>query len=332
MLYLDIVHESRSVDATAEYLRNKDYRLDLTGRGGADEFRARVSARYQDRFFIGEIEYGAAAHVWTPAGETGFSVSLPLKGSARAATSDGDLACNTTRGVVSSPMAPLSFETAADTKRLTVSFVRDAVHAHFARMTGEPVIGDIAFDPELDLTGAVGRTILAAVDLFAGWPDHDRPCRAGTGVADGEARAAAFEDCVLSALLLYHPHSHADRVAPSPAKPASRDVKRAIDYIQANLGEAIRLDDLIAVANVPGRTLNEHFRAFTGLSPLAYVRRERLKQARRILTSDPEISVTDTAVLCGITHLGRFSIDYARAFGEAPSHTARITRGRRAFS
>ncbi|NJO38591.1 MAG: helix-turn-helix domain-containing protein, partial [Rhizobiales bacterium] len=47
--------------------------------------------------------------------------------------------------------------------------------------------------------------------------------------------------------------------------------------------EPIRLSDIVEIAGVPGRTLNSHFREFTGYSPMAYLTNLRLRQARQAL-------------------------------------------------
>jgi transcriptional regulator GlxA family with amidase domain len=57
------------------------------------------------------------------------------------------------------------------------------------------------------------------------------------------------------------------------------------------------------------------------------VRSARLAQARAELASPrPGASVTRVALDCGFTHLGRFSREYARRFGERPSETLQRAR------
>jgi len=110
--------------------------------------------------------------------------------------------------------------------------------------------------------------------------------------------------------------------------PAPGDVKRALDYLHTHYAEPVALEDLVAVSRVPGRTLNEHFRAFTGLSPLAYLKRHRLQRARGWLATGCASTVTEAAIRGGFQHLGRFSRDYKEAFGERPSET--LVQARRA--
>ena len=105
---------------------------------------------------------------------------------------------------------------------------------------------------------------------------------------------------------------------------SGRDVRLAIDYIEANLGAAIGLPGLVAAAGVPGRTLQQHFREFEGTSPMGYLRTARYERVREALRrAEPEESVTEIAGRWGFGHLGRFSVEYRRRFGEPPSQTLR---------
>ena len=65
------------------------------------------------------------------------------------------------------------------------------------------------------------------------------------------------------------------------------------------------------------------FRQHVGVAPMAYLKKYRLEQVRRQLLEDRSShNVSSIAIDWGFTHLGRFSIEYRKLFGEAPSHTA----------
>jgi AraC-like DNA-binding protein len=112
------------------------------------------------------------------------------------------------------------------------------------------------------------------------------------------------------------------RIVPGP-------VRRARDFIDANLDAPIRVADLIAVSGVSSRTLFNQFGRFLGVPPMTWLRLRRLDSARNALLRGTARSVTDAALLAGIAHLGRFSADYFRRFGELPSATLSAARQRR---
>ncbi len=142
-----------------------------------------------------------------------------------------------------------------------------------------------------------------------------------------EIARSAFEQFVLTALLLSHSHNYAEALRRREKTVASRDVKRAVDYIEGHVNDPIGLHDIVAASGVPGRTLLKHFQDFRGTSPMRYLRRapfERVQQALR--RASEEEGVIDIAAAHGFTHMGRFSIEYRKLFGESPSDTLR--RGR----
>lgn len=102
---------------------------------------------------------------------------------------------------------------------------------------------------------------------------------------------------------------------------------RVLEWSRGHLHEPVGLDALSRIAGVPPRTLETHFRRFLGTTPLRWVRDARLRHARRtLLAADGGVSVTQVALDCGFTQLGRFAALYSRSFGELPSETLRRIR------
>ena len=123
------------------------------------------------------------------------------------------------------------------------------------------------------------------------------------------------------------PATHFDGVPPQRSGPASSDVRKAIDYMRTSIGRKITMADVAAVCGVAERTLRKHFRAFVGVSPLDYFRRLRLAAVRAdLLEGANGVSITEVATRYGFSHFGRFSQEYRRCFGEAPSWTLRRRR------
>jgi AraC-like DNA-binding protein len=116
-----------------------------------------------------------------------------------------------------------------------------------------------------------------------------------------------------------------DRMIVRPFAP--RAVKRALDYMHANVETPIAFADIIAASGVAERTLFEQFRAFTGMSPMRYLREARYTAARTELRQGgPDARVTELAMRLGFTHLGRFAIGYRRRFDETPRATLAAAR------
>jgi AraC-like DNA-binding protein len=120
------------------------------------------------------------------------------------------------------------------------------------------------------------------------------------------------------------------RVAPlSTARPASslrqRGLDRALEYLRADPPTALTIPQLCKAARVSERTLEYAFRETFELTPLHFLRLQRLYAARRALAAaDPhEAAVGHVAQRLGFYELGRFAGGYRRLFGELPSQTLR---------
>jgi AraC-like DNA-binding protein len=98
-------------------------------------------------------------------------------------------------------------------------------------------------------------------------------------------------------------------------------MKIAEDFLCANLESPVTRDRLAEVAGVSIRTLSRAFLKRYGMGPVGFLKQRRLDAAyRNLLGAEPNTSrVTDVAIRYGFVHMGKFSIDYKRAFGEMPS-------------
>ena len=83
------------------------------------------------------------------------------------------------------------------------------------------------------------------------------------------------------------------------------------------------IDDLCRVAGTSRRTLEYAFRDYFGTSPKRFTKVLRLNAARSdLLRGDASSAkVVEIASGWGFTHMGQFSTDYRRMFGERPSET-----------
>jgi AraC-like DNA-binding protein/tetratricopeptide (TPR) repeat protein len=110
-------------------------------------------------------------------------------------------------------------------------------------------------------------------------------------------------------------------------EPLPRDLKKAIERLEAEPERPWRLCDLAVVCGVSPRTLQKHFRLFLGSAPRRFVRELRFDRARQeLLGGCEEARVTEIATRCGFDHFGRFATEYRRRYGETPSTTLRRAR------
>lgn len=93
---------------------------------------------------------------------------------------------------------------------------------------------------------------------------------------------------------------------------------RAVAYMDAHLREPFDLQRIAEEANVSTFYLIRVFKRLTGLTPLSYFRRARMKEIDRVLEEHPEISLTELAMEFGFSSPSAFTREYNALTGEMP--------------
>jgi AraC-like DNA-binding protein len=318
---------SKNLERTRQFLFENNIQLDVTRRD-ASNLSARVTGIYlPDSMYVGSTEYGARASVQVTPQRVDYWLLIPLHGRMETSVRGHQYVSDARRAFLFSypAMGPSRIEVDAGAVRMTVVLSNASLQRQLAALLGKPpdapLCPPLEFAPVMDVASGYGRSIarLAYVVLT----QFER----GAPLARNPVALASLEQFVVNQLLLSHPHNYSGAIYTTGSSVAPRDVKRAIDYIEANLTARVRLPDIVAAADVPGRTLLKHFARFRGVSPMEYLRAARFEAVRRALldeaTSD---AVADVAVNWGFSHMGRFSAEYRKRFGERPSETRRRLR------
>lgn len=127
----------------------------------------------------------------------------------------------------------------------------------------------------------------------------------------------------------YRPRQHG-QIERLPSRHLNRRVivRKAEEFIRSHLCDPPSILELCEFTGAGRRALFYAFDELIGLSPIAYLKAARLQEARkRILASDQQHCVQVVARNLNFSHLGQFSIDYAKHFGESPSQTCKRFHG-----
>jgi AraC-like DNA-binding protein len=103
-------------------------------------------------------------------------------------------------------------------------------------------------------------------------------------------------------------------------------VNRACELMLAQPDEPLSMLELCGRVGASRRKLNYCFQDVLGTSPMQYLRAVRLNGVRRELRNGAAQAVQDAAARWGFFHMGQFSTDYKKQFGELPSATLRAGR------
>jgi AraC-like DNA-binding protein len=326
---------SRSFEETRAYLAARHaIDMDLAGPSRHNtSVDVRLNALFLPGQWVAYLKYGAALRLrLSPRSSPWFAresrstqppavywVHFSLQGSMRAFIGGQEYDGDEHRGIVLSPNSDATLHTSFDHARLSLAVREEALNRHLAAMLGEAPRQALEFSPAIDAACGHGRRLAGILHWAAAGSER-------SACLGGPLAAARFEAFVLDALLLFQPHNYSEALRRVARPIAPRDVRRALDFIHANLAQPLTLADLVAVSGVPGRTLLTHFRDARGVSPMRYVRDLRMQRARDELASGVDAHVADCALRWGFAHAGRFSIEYRKRFGESPSATVARTR------
>jgi AraC-like DNA-binding protein len=242
-----------------------------------------------------------------------YTIGFQEAGASRSTANGVEALSTPASSVIWEPGHELRVDTSA-ARVLCLSLPRDGVEEGL-RVRESPA-GRRHPAPPVDVTTGVGAT-LRSLGLWAA-RELDKP---DTPLASALV-SSHMEQALLSLFLqcLWGPAARAaDDRRGNPGKVRLAEVE---DWIQANLREPISVETLARVAGVSTRAVQLMFRRHRDCTPLEFVRRARLREARRmILLGGPDASVTRIALELGFLHLGHFARAYRQLFGERPSDT-----------
>ncbi|QGZ48340.1 helix-turn-helix domain-containing protein [Streptomyces sp. QHH-9511] len=283
-------------------------------------FAARFDTVELGPLVIGDLACGADVRMRF--GELGaFHVNAPLTGTMELRQGGRAPVVGTaTDAVVLDPSGDTVLDRwSGDCRAVSVKIGATALADRLERLLGRPLRGPLAFEPRLDVARGPGLSWVR----FARQVAHE--ALAGDSLAQHPLVAAPLQEALLNGLLLAAEHPWRDELAhPSePLRPAP--VKRAMDAVLACPEHPFTTTELAGLARVGVRRLQESFREYVGMSPMAYLREVRLDRVHQELrgAGPGELSVSEVAGRWGFTHLGRFAAQYRTRFGETPSQTLR---------
>ncbi|MDR5741169.1 MULTISPECIES: anthranilate 1,2-dioxygenase regulatory protein AndR [unclassified Caballeronia] len=261
------------------------------------------------RLGLGAISFGTSMHVDVESVDGYYLLMFCLRGHAEVRTLDATLAVDRNNAVLCAPGQPFDASLSPDCEQFVLRIDADAFR-RASREAGALLSPRICIDsPPLQ-----------------GWMQQLRALTGSSALLES-ARSNAhvaghMEGLLIDLLACALPSEPRAALAQSSLAPAF--VRRAEEFMRAHAGEPLQLEDIARAAGVSARTLRERFHIARGISPMQFLRDVRMQQAREaLLAAGPRARIADIALACGFFHLGRFSIAYAKAFGESPSDTLR---------
>ncbi|HEV3427346.1 MAG TPA: AraC family transcriptional regulator [Paraburkholderia sp.] len=268
---------------------------------------------------LAELSYGRATRIDFAGNAAQFLFRLTLSGACE--LSSGREHAAVTRGSisVSSPARASRIETSSDCRSLLLRIERDALEHKLAELLQATPRTPLRFAMSVDAAHRGAAIVRETLGHLHRMHAHCDVASAAT-LFGGD-----LTQWLMTMLLTQLPHTYSDTLLRSDTRtPLPVHVRRARDHIDAHLDTPLTLAVLARVAGVSPRTLQNGFAQFVGQSPAAYVRERRLEAVHAKLTLEPQASVAQTMLACGVQSFGHFTKAYVRRYGHAPS----VTRGR----
>jgi len=261
--------------------------------------------------------YGREAEIRGAVLKDFYSLSTVAQGRiyARSGT-DGEATMGDGEIMIASPTGTFDFSFSGDAQALAIRIERDFLEDYAYKLTGIPITTPLVFDMKIPVRDGAGATLNTLLHMTADLVNRDPEILKNTLLLD------RLEEMILIGLLTACPHNYSIRFEAGGPGIAPRHVRKVEEYIYAHSAEPVTLIDLAELTGVSVRSIHNAFRSFRGYSPIAFLKSVRMARVReRLLAAEPEDTVTSIALECGFGHLGRFSADYRRRYGEAPCET-----------
>ena len=150
-------------------------------------------------------------------------------------------------------------------------------------------------------------------------------CQALLGeVINGAAAGRIYAETLGAALAVHLADRFSHRRIPPAqgnALRSRREVRRAIEYIHANLGRDLTLMDMAGAVSLSPFHFSRVFKQSTGVSPYQFVLRQRIQRAKELLMSGAE-TIADVALRVGFCDQSHFTAQFKRACGVTPRQFA----------
>jgi len=273
---------------------------------------------------VGYVEYGTDVVLDIDDIIDCYSISLPIQGS-QELTQLGEVAySDQQQAVIISPSSPASLQISGDCKKRMVRISREALEQQLAillqRPVDEPIVFDIQMNAVAGKSASWWRTVLHLQEELG----------STDSVYVGGAFLQELERTLLTGLLASQAHNYSSVLNNQLKITIPTCVQRAETFIRENMQQVITLEDVVDSAQVSQKALYSNFKRYYGISPMAFLRNLRMDSVHQdLLTAGANENITGIALKWGFNHLGRFSLEYKKRFGESPSQTRKSHLARR---
>jgi AraC-like DNA-binding protein len=302
------IEEARSVGEHI-FCRNTIYSRD-------PQFNTRVNYRRAGSLGVGRMTYGGETIIDPDVMESFALIQVPIRGRELIESDGKPVLFEAEQGVVLNAHARTRIHHMANTEKIIVRVDNDVVKRHCQQHLGRTLQKDVEFNTGMALNTPDGRNFVQMLAWMCDVLSNSNKL--------SPLLSKQLESTFVGTLLSCQPNNYSAELHEDKGQSiAPSFVKRIEHYIEEHAHEPISVGDLAEYAGVSTRSLFSAFRRFRNISPMHYLKEVRLRRVHDELQQAQPSSGTVTAVAFrwGFSHLGHFTTDYKRRFGETPSET-----------
>ena len=291
--------------------QNRLYTLDAKGAFNTEIYYRRVGG-----IGIGRMSYGGDVTIKPGCFENFILLQMPIRGEERIELDNNNrVLCTPHTGTIINSHIKSIINHTAGTEKLIIRIDRSLLESTCQQILGRTLRDNLEFDAAMPLNTQASNRWLRMVSWIYDYlsEDEDLP----------PLMVAQIESNLVNMLLSNQPHNYSDELLNDTPSLAPFFIKRVERYIEENAHEPITINEMAEYAGVSSRSLFTSFRRYRNTSPMRYLKEVRLRYVNEELQRGATGSETVTAVAFkwGFSHLGHFTTDYKRRFGESPSET-----------
>ncbi|MEB6478144.1 AraC family transcriptional regulator [Acinetobacter vivianii] len=201
-------------------------------------------------------------------------------------------------------------------RNIILKLSKQEIETQLFKMLGHTSHAPVWFDSGLSCTAEGISSIVETLNYL---------CHAYYNIQNWSFISASFTQYLIELILLKIPNNYSEQLNAQRQQLVPGYIKKAQQYIQDNLHQAISLATLSQYCEVSIRSLQKGFSQYLQQTPVEYIREQRLERIHSALQQAVDHqTVTDILLDHGIQSFGHFSTLYKKRFGCLPSQTLKM--------
>lgn len=289
----------------------------------ANEFSASMYHIQTGALSISRLEYGTDVIIAPNELKNFYLIQIPIQGYAEIEFAQQHFISYNNVASLISPDQSLRMRWQANAPQLILKINQQDFLQHCKQHIVDLPHEGVVFDPRLDFSNQGGSYFLQLLNtMLSAIMCEKHPLHHPLAFKQ-------FESSLFNALIYGQSNNILEQINNKPKNNISPYfIKLIQEYIHAHLHDPLNIETLANHAAVSVRTLFSGFKTYLGTTPMSYLRDMRYEQVYLDLMRNEDLSVTDIAFKWGFCHLGRFSQEYKRRYGESPSQTLKSKQGK----